>query len=411
MNTLKQAHGNWVSGNRFWNRTDEIAQFKRYVREGGHILLTAQRRMGKTSLMKEAARQLEGEFLCIFLDFQNASTPQDAITELAIKLQPHIPVWQKARDIFANILDKVEKVGVDDFAVTLRAGLSEGNWQSKGNQLLKILAECDKPVLLLMDEVPILVNRIIKGDNYEITPERKQKAGEFMTWLRKGSLEHQGKIRIVISGSIGLEPVLRQAGLSASINNFPPLDLKPWSPETAIGCLQALAAGNGITFIDNSETKMVELLGCCIPHHVQIFFDHALTYCIRHKCMELKPEQATEIYESEMLSARGHAELTHYEDRLQLVLGADKMGLAMEMLTEAAVTGTLTPESIQRLQREFTFEGERTVDIQKEIIWILEHDGYLKQSASGYQFVSKLLRDWWKGRNSMFFKPIMEREI
>jgi len=28
MNKLKQAHGNWVTGDRFWNRKDEMAQFE-----------------------------------------------------------------------------------------------------------------------------------------------------------------------------------------------------------------------------------------------------------------------------------------------------------------------------------------------------------------------------------------------
>jgi len=134
-------------------------------------------------------------------------------------------IWQRVRGVFGNILEQVESVGVDELSVTLRAGLTEGNWSAKGDELFRILASEEKPVLLLMDEVPILVNRIIKGSDYEITPERKQQAGEFMTWLRKNSLEHQGKIRMVISGSIGFEPVLRQADLSATINNFSSFEL------------------------------------------------------------------------------------------------------------------------------------------------------------------------------------------
>ncbi|NQU39433.1 MAG: ATP-binding protein [Lentisphaerae bacterium] len=411
MNGLKQAHGNWVTGDRFWNRDEEMAQFERHIREGAHLLLVAQRRMGKTSLMKQAAKRLADEFHCIFVDFQNSSSPQDAISELALSLRPHMSIWQKASGAFANIIDKIDKVGIDDLSVTLRAGLSEGNWQTKGDELLHILASQEKPVLLLMDEVPILVNRILKGGDYEITPGRCQTAAAFMTWLRKNSLEHQGQVRMVVSGSIGLEPVLRQAQLSATVNNFVALDLKPWRPETAAGCFRALASGAGMTYLSGAEDRMVELLGCCIPHHVQMFFDHALTYCIRHKCMALAPSLAEEIYKTEMLSSRGHAELTHYEERLKMVLGTEKMGLAVEMLTEAAVTGQLTAETIRRLQPDFIFQGETTQEVQKEILWMLEHDGYLEQTEAGYVFVSKLLREWWCGRHKMFFTPIMEREV
>jgi len=406
---LKQAHGNWVTGDRFWDREEEIDLFRRKTREGAHLLLVAQRRMGKTSLMKEIARRLSDEFECVFVDFQNATTPQDAIAELSLALRPHKSLWLRGRELFANVLDRVEKIGSEDLGITLRAGLAGGNWASKGDELFAILAEAEKPVLLLMDEVPILVNRIIKGEEYIITPERRRIASEFMSWLRKNSQRHQGKARIVISGSIGFEPVLRQANLSGTINNFVPFELKPWSDDTAIGCLRALAQQYGLKYRDGAESEMVRLLGCCIPHHVQMFFDHAQTYRVRNKLTELGPQEVAEVYQTEMLSTRGHAELTHYEERLKLVLGIAKMALALDMITEAAVSGHLTKGAIMRLQQDYDFDKEPTADVQKEILWILEHDGYLTQAPEGYVFVSNLLRDWWRNRYQMFFTPVLKR--
>ena len=57
---LKQAHGNWVEGDRFWDRESDIELLIGKLDEGAHILLMAQRRMGKTSLMKEMKRQQTG---------------------------------------------------------------------------------------------------------------------------------------------------------------------------------------------------------------------------------------------------------------------------------------------------------------------------------------------------------------
>lgn len=371
--------------------------------------MVAQRRMGKTSLMKEVARRMSLEYDCVFVDFQNASTPQDAIAELSLALRPHKPLWLRSRELFANVLERIEKVGSEDFAVTLRAGIAGGNWASKGDELLAILADAEKPVLLLLDEVPILVNRIIKGEDYTITPERRRTAGEFMSWLRKNSLRHQGRIRMVVSGSIGFESVLHQVGLSGAINNFIPFELKPWSTETAVGCLQALAREYGVHYSGGAEAEMARLLGCCIPHHVQMFFDHAQTYCMRKKIAVLGLAEVEEVYQAEMLSTRGHAELTHYEERLKLVLGIEKLALALDMVSEAAVSGCLSREAIVRLQQEYTFDKEATADVQKEILWILEHDGYLTQNPAGYTFVSSLLRDWWKNRHQMLFTPVLKR--
>jgi uncharacterized protein len=77
--------------------------------------------------------------------------------------------------------------------VTLRSGLTEADWQAKGNRLFEIFANSEKPVVIFLDEVPILVNRLLKGDDYTITPERRARADAFMSWLRANSLKYQGK--------------------------------------------------------------------------------------------------------------------------------------------------------------------------------------------------------------------------
>jgi hypothetical protein len=85
----------------------------------------------------------------------------------------------------------------------------------------------------------------------------------------------------VLAGSIGLEPVLQQAGLSATLNTFVPFELKPWDEATAVGCIEALANGHGVALEAGVPQAMVEKLGCCIPHHVQMFFGHVRDYCKR----------------------------------------------------------------------------------------------------------------------------------
>ena len=412
---LKQAHGNWVEGDRFWNREADIELLTRKLAEGAHILLVAQRRMGKTSLMKEIKRQLSDRFTCLFIDLQKATGVEDAIVEISLALKPHKTLWLKTKDLFSNALGKlvggIEEVNLGEIGIKLRAGLTSGNWSEKGDSLFSILAESDRPVLLLIDEVPLMVNRMLKGEDFKITHERKARVDEFMSWLRKNSQEHQGKIRIVLSGSIGFEPILRQAGLSATINNFQPFDLKPWATETAIGCLQALANEYGIHFKNNAEDAMANRLGCCIPHHVQMFFTHVYDRCKRRGRMEFYPDEVNDIYESEMLGIRGHAELTHYEDRLKLVLGPEIFPLALEMLTETAVAGCLSKEALAALQKSYEFSERSARDATEEILRVLEHDGYIKSGKGGYVFESHLLKDWWEKRYGYFYVPVLERGL
>ena len=56
---LRKAGANWVDADRFFNREMEIEVLTERVLDGTHTLLTAQRRMGKTSLVRELLGQQE----------------------------------------------------------------------------------------------------------------------------------------------------------------------------------------------------------------------------------------------------------------------------------------------------------------------------------------------------------------
>jgi uncharacterized protein len=408
---LKMALGNWVEGERFWGRETDLKIFIGRIDAGAHQLVIAQRRMGKTSLMKETARQLQDRYLCLFVDLQKSESAPDAIAEISLAVKPHQSLWKKVTGVFKGVFrDRVESINVSEISIKLRAGLI-GEWQHKGDELLQVLASSEKPVLLLIDEAPILINRILKGPDYLLTPERRQQADLFLSWLRDNSIRHQGKIRIVLSGSIGLEPILRQGRLSSTLNNFEPLELKPWDEKTACGCLEALAAEYEIQFEDGVPEKMVEMLGCCIPHHVQLFFRHAHDVCVHYKRNVISLQDIRSIYDKELLSIRGHAELTHYEERLKMVLGEEIFQLALEVLTETAVVGQLTVEATNIISQGYEFSSLSVSEAQRQVLEVLEHDGYLERHKDGYRFVSKLLSDWWKARYEFGYTPTSQRGV
>ena len=81
---MRSSTGRWVSGNDFFNRERELAVLEARVRERNHLLLTGQRRMGKTSILQELGRQLESDdWLFLFVDVEGAICPEDAIASIA----------------------------------------------------------------------------------------------------------------------------------------------------------------------------------------------------------------------------------------------------------------------------------------------------------------------------------------
>lgn len=398
---LKKAVGNWVEGDQFWDRKPELELFIGELEAGSNLSLVAPRRIGKTSLMREAARRIAHRFTCLHVDLQKSQTPADAVVELSLATQPHQKVWKKIPAIFGNLLDRVsqrvEKVSAKDINITLRSGINAGNWQEKGDRLFDVLASADKPVIVFFDEVSILVNRLLKGTDYRITPERKKEADAFVSWLRHNAGKHQGKIRQVLTGSIGLQPILRQAGLSATLNMHAHFELGPWPPPIAVECLQALANEYRLQFRPGVPEHMIDRIGYCIPHHVQMFFNTVHTARTLENLSEITMETVNRLYETKMLGDYGKKELTHFEERLTTVLGPEISPAAFAYLTETARIGSLTKEAATALLSGVSFGERPQTDVMREISDILEHDGYLHRAdGSIYTFVSRFLKDWWQ---------------
>ncbi len=405
---LRKAGSNWVDGDRFFNRESELEALRERVEDGTHTLLTAQRRMGKTSLVRELLRRLqnEGAFETIFVDLEAASGPEDAVAEIAVQSKKVRGAWQAIKDGFANSLrgarDHVDELGLSELKIKLRAGMNPGDWRHKGDLILQALATTRTPVVLAIDELPILASRLLKGNDNKITPERTQATEEFLSWLRKNGQAHRGQICLVLSGSVGLKPVLHQVGLTAQANIYSPFELRPWSEHTATACLAELAETYRLDLSEGLRAEMCRRLRCLVPHHVQQFFDHLHEHLRRQGRRAATREDVGYVYEQELLGVRGQTDLDHYESRLKMVLDLQSYQAALGLLTEAATNcGQLRDHAVAR----YTDYYENAVSIQN-VLHVLEHDGYLERSGDGYRFVSALLEDWWYARYGQRFVSI-----
>ena len=416
--TLRKAGGNWVAGDRFFDREVEIEALMERVDDGVHTLVTAQRRMGKTSLVRELLRRLDekGDFATVFVDLEDASTAADAVVEVAAASLRIRSLWTRVGDWVRRsstaTMDRIDELGTGELRIKLRAGIDGGRWRTQGDELFASLASGEKPVVLAIDELPILVNRLLKGHDYEITPDRRRDTDAFLSWLRKNGQAHRDRIRLVVSGSVGLEPILEQAELSAHANIFAPFDLRPWDEETSVACLGELAASYGLQIPERVRQRMFRRLRCGIPHHVQEFFDKLHEHLRRKDRREATLGDVDNVYSEGMLGVRGQVHLEHYQSRLRMVLGDAGYEVSLELLTQAAVSaGRLSDASIGRYEAYRSVVSQASAAQIRDVLHVLEHDGYLTRRDDGYHFVSGLVEDWWRARNARGFVPFGERQV
>jgi hypothetical protein len=261
------------------------------------------------------------------------------------------------------------------------------------------------PVVVYIDELAILVNRLLKGSDYIITPDRVSAVDRFMSWLRQATIRHTRQIRFVIASSIGLAPVLAQAKLSATLNTFTPLRLPPWDRETAHGALVALANHARVNWADGAPDAVLDRLGVQVPHHLQVFWRALREDARQRNVFYVTPEDVERVYRRDILGEQAHLELAHYEERLFTTLGGHLARLAIDLLSEAAIVGALPFASARALARQFDPQQLR------EVMDVLVHDGYLQSEQDCFVFSNGLLRDWWHAHHHLTHRPLSERGI
>ena len=188
---LKKGGSNWVDGDKFFNREHEMRELEDRVQNSTHTLLTAPRRMGKTSILRELHRRIstDEKMDAVFVDLEAAIDPTEAIAELVVRTRSLHNTWHRLANQFGNVLKKVgntvEEISARDLKIKLRATIDYGNWQEKGDAFFSALAENDRPVVLSIDELPILINRLIKDHRGIITPRRSKNSGHFPELVTK----------------------------------------------------------------------------------------------------------------------------------------------------------------------------------------------------------------------------------
>ena len=403
---MRSATGRWVSGKDFFDREGELEVLKGRVRERNHVLLTGQRRMGKTSILRELGSQLKIDgWIFLFADVEGATCAEDAIAEIARAVHPFRPIASRFALVMKRTLsENVEEISALDFSVKIRAGLDAGSWKRHGEQLLRDCASHDRPVLLVIDELPIFLKRMLNRDGDE------RRVDEFLSWLRGvlQALEKESLV-LIVSGSIGLEPLVRRLGIPDRINHLSPVRLGPWSRETSIACFEHLARNHELSIADGVAEAVYEALGIGISHHVQSFFARLRDFSTMHGGKRVMLEDVGHVYTTELLGPWGQPDLVHYETRLEEALDDDSYSLAMQILAETAIEGVFTDGVRRRLGELCSAITEDASGRIADTLGVLIHDGYLESSENGYRFPSRLLRDWWSARFRDHYVPLERR--
>ena len=392
---MRNITGQAVMGDDLYGRAYELSRLWEHLTQGDHILMLAPRRVGKTSLMLELRRAPRENWDVVYVDVQSGGGPADCIAAILAALVAipkfrnrleAFPFSNAVRDILGRLSATVD-TGVWRFELKSAIGREWSNAAEHLQARLMRMPDADSKLLIIVDELPILVARMLR------TGEGAGEAELLLSWFRqlRQAPDLRDRVHTLVGGSIGLEGVLRRAGLSGLINDLTPFRLDSWDLSTATAFLNALGDDRGFRLDDISVVRILELLQDPVPYHIQLFFSALRDGC-KGDAAGISQEVIDQCFNDRLAGPSGIAHLDHYATRLEIALDAHEHDVAISILGNACRRNSGT--SLAELE-ELRRNGEPTF---WSVLRDLEADGYLVRDEDRLEFRSNLLREWWRKR-------------
>lgn len=294
-------------------------------------------------------------------------------------------------------------------ALDVAVGASEAeDWISVANDMLRLICKAEQRWLIYIDELPIFLYHLINTD-----PEHGlQRVRRFLEWFRNDvrALPEAKAVRWLVSGSVGLDTLVQQHDMAATINSMKHEGLEAFSDDVACDMLAALAARYQLNINQADCAKLVAAVLWPQPYYLQSAF-HQLRRLLRADSSHQPNTDMTALIAraiAKMAEPGSDNDFHHWEQRLTLQLTAPDAAHCMALLTLAAasadgVTGeTLLAALQERLPNASKDEAKSRFNQLRDI---LQRDAYWwPDDANGrlrYRFRLEPLRLWWLRRNTI----------
>lgn len=405
--------GSPVEGENFFGREADVARL-RDILDHDDILLLGPRRIGKTSIARAVMAQVRGEgWRAIEINVASCVDERGFLDKLNATLAPEFAsLADKAKGAFGNafaaVASRIKSVkipipGAGSFSVELNEGGGE-DWAKVANELLRLIAQAEEPWLIYIDELPILLFNMIRDD-----PQTGvQRVRRFLDWFRNDvrALPGAGRVRWLVSGSVGLDTLVQQYGMADTINSMKHESLEAFAEDVALAMLDKLAARYAIALSTDAARGLVAAVQWPQPYYLQSAFHHLRTLSNANRATTTA--ELIEAAIERLVQPGADNDFHHWESRLALQLPRADAGHALALLTHAARDPAGTrPEMLltmleQRMANATAEEARRTFIRLRDI---LQRDAYWwPDETSGsrrYRFRLEPLRRWWLRRDTL----------
>ena len=210
-----------------------------------HVLLTAPRRTGKTSVMDHLKHFPADDFTVVSVNAQDLSHPAELFQAILDTFLDHHPKFFRDKlasgwELVKGTLDRIDDVGAGGFKIGLRESDPNwrDNWRRHGTDFLQQIRGHEERVLLVIDELPDMLLNMQK--------EHEPLLREFLAWWRTQRQEPHPRndvARWLIGGSVNLSGTLDSLGMVDLINDLENVPLPALTEAQVIEFVREMLGG------------------------------------------------------------------------------------------------------------------------------------------------------------------------
>jgi len=273
------------------------------------MVITAERRIGKTTVMKKMAAEPHLGWRPVYQDLESCHSAAEFSME--VYKQVHHFLSGKSR-LARRSKEFLGSLGGIELGGTIKLPEKAATpWKEVLTKAIEdLMHENDDgtKLLFLWDELPFMLMNIRDGEGEQAAMQ----VLDHLRWLRQ---THSG-LRMVITGSVGLHHVLtslkEKSYANSPVNDMATVDVPPLAPNDAVSLALLLIDGESLPSPDKSAAAAaIAREADCFA-----FYIHHIVRGLKIMEWDASPENVAKVVASHLIDANDTWELLHYRERI-----------------------------------------------------------------------------------------------
>ena len=372
-----------AEGNFYFRRPYLDARLWKHIQNGSHILVSAPRRIGKTSFLLNICNLCKDSYHAKYHITQSVNRPNEFFKRLYKSLLEECTIHQNMWESIGEILkkNKIERVGTSG----VELNHADLDYFEEFRRLINKIP-ISKKLVFIIDEFSEALENIIndQGDN----------AGQLFLHQNRELRQDKNisnKIQFIYSGSIGLGNITERICAIKSINDLTDFPIPPLSREETFAMIDQVTVSPELIFDEKVKQYLMRRIHWLMPFYLQIILDEIEDILLKTGGLLKVDKKIVDRAIDEALKRRNYFE--HWHTRLRTAFKGKDYTFAKEVLNAASKAQTgINKNQIFDLAKKYELEDDHNI-----ILRTLEYDGYLTPDAQKiFVFNSPLLKTWWE---------------